>query len=112
MSTPYYNNKEDPMDNNKKGDEAEIYVTDAVPTNDEGPPVPAGHARFYCSSCHTVRGCWMKDSVGTGIGRMIFWESQWHAGTGYLYFCLRVRFNSLLLMLWLFLGFVRTMVAL
>jgi hypothetical protein len=61
MSTPYYN-KEDPMDN-KKGDDAEIYVTDAVPTQDEGPPVAAGHARFYCSSCHTVR-CWIEDGVG------------------------------------------------
>jgi hypothetical protein len=49
----------------KNGDEAEIAVTatpvGAAPTTagatttDGGPPIPAGHSRFYCSKCHTVR---------------------------------------------------------
>jgi hypothetical protein len=38
-------------------DEPEIYC-DAVPAETgaagQGPPVPEGHARFYCNKCHTV----------------------------------------------------------
>ena len=48
----------DEKDNLKKdgGDmEADILVTDAIPTNDGGPPIPPGHSRFYCSKCQTVR---------------------------------------------------------
>ena len=44
--------------------EAEIAVTatavpeSTAPTSGQGtsePPIPAGHSRFYCSKCHTVR---------------------------------------------------------
>jgi hypothetical protein len=49
MSTPY---KEDPT---KK--EEEIMVN-AVPAGDaqqqQGPPIPTGHSRFYCEKCYTV----------------------------------------------------------
>lgn len=34
------------------GAEPEIIAT-AIPSNE--PPVPAGHHRFYCSKCRTVR---------------------------------------------------------
>lgn len=50
-------------DEKKKYDgsaEEEILVTDAVPTTPmqaAGPPVPPGHARFYCEKCRTVRPC-------------------------------------------------------
>lgn len=37
-----------------KTDEPEIFAT-AVPAASNEPPIPAGHARFYCSKCHTVR---------------------------------------------------------
>jgi hypothetical protein len=38
--------------------EPEITVTDAVPAvaDNNAPPIPAGHSRFYCSKCHAVRG--------------------------------------------------------
>ena len=48
MSTP--DKKEDPYK------EAEITV-DAVPAppqQQDGPPIPAGHSRFYCEKCRTV----------------------------------------------------------
>ena len=45
--------KKDPMK------EEEITITDAVPAGpapvQDGPPVPPGHARFYCEKCRTVR---------------------------------------------------------
>ena len=41
-------------DEKKPGEEAEITITDAVPAEQEGPPVPPGHARFYCEKCRTV----------------------------------------------------------
>jgi hypothetical protein len=28
----------------------------SAPTSNE-PPIPAGHARFYCNKCHTVSCC-------------------------------------------------------
>ena len=32
------------------------YVAEAIPAPaSNGPPIPAGHARFYCNKCHTVR---------------------------------------------------------
>ena len=37
----------------KKYDEEPEIVAEAVPTGGE-PPIPAGHARFYCSKCQTV----------------------------------------------------------
>ena len=51
--------------NSKEDDvkvEPEIVAT-AVPTGGGGaakpsggePPIPAGHSRFYCNKCHTVR---------------------------------------------------------
>lgn len=44
----------------KKNDEPEISVTNAVPVNDapsnnNAAPIPPGHSRFYCSKCHAVR---------------------------------------------------------
>jgi hypothetical protein len=47
--------KEDPNDFKKAGYEEDVVVT-AVPTSPQGnePPIPAGHARFYCNKCHTV----------------------------------------------------------
>lgn len=36
----------------KPVDEQEVMVS-AEPANN-GPPIPAGHARFYCSKCRTV----------------------------------------------------------
>lgn len=38
----------------KKFDEEQDVAVEAIPTTNE-PPVAAGHARFYCSKCHTVR---------------------------------------------------------
>lgn len=47
------------MDDKKKKEdygEEEILVTDAQPAKpDNGAPIPAGHHRFYCEKCHTVR---------------------------------------------------------
>lgn len=56
---PTYNNmtvKDDP----KKEEEPDIVISDAVPAGGPpqqtgGPPVPAGHNRFYCEKCRTVR---------------------------------------------------------
>ena len=60
-----YNEKDDL----KKGGgdmEADILVTDAIPTNDGGgPPIPPGHSRFYCSKCQTVR---FGFGLVTGVG--------------------------------------------
>jgi hypothetical protein len=51
MSTPYKDEK--------PGAEPDITITNAVPagaapTQHDGPPVPPGHARFYCEKCRTV----------------------------------------------------------
>jgi hypothetical protein len=36
--------------------EADIAIAEAIPQpNSNEPPIPSGHARFYCSKCHTVR---------------------------------------------------------
>ena len=54
----------------KKDVEAEILVTDAVPANDfqqQGPPIPPGHARFYCEKCQTVRTSVLFRSFSTMI---------------------------------------------
>lgn len=47
--------KEDDADL-KVGEEPE-FVASAVPVKDNSnePPIPAGHSRFYCNKCHTVR---------------------------------------------------------
>jgi hypothetical protein len=45
--------KYDDVENKGKNDEPEIFAT-AVPAAHNEPPIPAGHARFYCSKCHTV----------------------------------------------------------
>ena len=47
------------MEDKKRGEvygEEEILVTDAQPAKmeDNGPPIPPGHHRFYCEKCHTV----------------------------------------------------------
>ena len=47
---PYSENK---YDYPKKDEEAEITIS-AADVAPEGPPVPAGHARFYCEKCRTV----------------------------------------------------------
>ncbi|GAX22959.1 hypothetical protein FisN_15Hh146 [Fistulifera solaris] len=44
--------KYDDVENKGKNDEPEIFAT-AVPAAHNEPPIPAGHARFYCSKCHT-----------------------------------------------------------
>ena len=37
-------------------EEGDIAIAQAIPQpNSNEPPIPAGHARFYCSKCHTVR---------------------------------------------------------
>jgi hypothetical protein len=43
-------------DYDKPGAEPEITITNAVPDapQQQGPPIPAGHSRFYCEKCHTV----------------------------------------------------------
>lgn len=43
-------------DPKKTADEPDIVLTDAVPTGEtqQGPPISAGHSRFYCEKCHTV----------------------------------------------------------
>jgi LSD1 subclass zinc finger protein len=46
--------KADDMTKNKYGEEPDIIAT-AVPTSTNEAPIPANHARFYCSKCHTVR---------------------------------------------------------
>jgi hypothetical protein len=46
-------------DEGKASNEPEVYATAiptsaaAAPTNER--PIPAGHHRFYCCKCHTVR---------------------------------------------------------
>jgi hypothetical protein len=46
----------------EKYNEAEIAVTGVEPVvaaqqiGEAGPPIPAGHSRFYCEKCHTVSG--------------------------------------------------------
>lgn len=46
--------KEEDIDTTKPY-ESEVVAT-AVPAagNSNEPPIPAGHARFYCNKCHTV----------------------------------------------------------
>jgi hypothetical protein len=48
-----------PYKDDKLGAEPDITITNAVPAGpaptQEGPPVPAGHQRFYCEKCRTVR---------------------------------------------------------
>ena len=40
-------------------EEGDIAIAQAIPQpNSNEPPIPAGHARFYCSKCHTVRRLW------------------------------------------------------
>jgi hypothetical protein len=39
-----------------KPTEADIAIAEAVPApSSNEPPIPSGHARFYCNKCHTVR---------------------------------------------------------
>ena len=46
--------KEEDIDLGKPS-EPEV-IAEAVPTGQGNePPIPAGHSRFYCSKCHTVR---------------------------------------------------------
>ena len=50
--------KED-IDSKKAEAEPDVIAT-AVPAGPAGgqgnePPIPAGHSRFYCNKCHTVR---------------------------------------------------------
>jgi len=46
--------KEDDIDMSKPP-EPEV-MAEAVPAPaSNGPPIPAGHSRFYCNKCHTVR---------------------------------------------------------
>jgi len=35
--------------------EEDIMVATAVATPNSQPPIPAGHSRFYCNKCRTVR---------------------------------------------------------
>jgi hypothetical protein len=51
--------KEDSTDPKKEGYEQDVEVNataTAVPASPQGnePPIPDGHARFYCNKCHTV----------------------------------------------------------
>jgi hypothetical protein len=46
--------KESDIDTTKPYGEPEVMAT-AVPAGGNEPPIPAGHARFYCNKCHTVR---------------------------------------------------------
>jgi hypothetical protein len=44
------------IDMSKPTADANVAIAEAVPQpNPNEPPIPAGHARFYCSKCHTVR---------------------------------------------------------
>jgi len=46
--------KEEDIDLGKPS-ETEV-VAEAIPAGQGNePPIPAGHSRFYCSKCHTVR---------------------------------------------------------
>ncbi len=57
--------KEDPNDFKKAGYEEDVVVT-AVPASPQGnePPIPAGHARFYCNKCQTVSlSCLLSQSL-------------------------------------------------
>jgi hypothetical protein len=60
--------KEDPNDSKKGGYEEDVVVT-AVPASPQGnePPIPDGHARFYCNKCHTVSlsclGCFLESEI-------------------------------------------------
>ena len=49
-------NKED-YDIDLTKPDGDIAIAQAIPqpNNSNEPPIPAGHARFYCSKCHTVR---------------------------------------------------------
>ena len=51
----------EPYKEGKPGAEPEITITNAVPAGaapvQDGPPVPPGHARFYCEKCRTVSTC-------------------------------------------------------
>jgi hypothetical protein len=46
--------KESDIDTTKPYGEPEVMAT-AVPAGGNEPPIPSGHARFYCNKCHTVR---------------------------------------------------------
>jgi hypothetical protein len=46
--------KEDPNDHKKEGYEEDVVVTAVPAPHENEPPIPAGHARFYCNKCHTV----------------------------------------------------------
>jgi hypothetical protein len=46
--------KESDIDTSKPYGEPEVMAT-AVPAGGNEPPIPSGHARFYCNKCHTVR---------------------------------------------------------
>ena len=49
--------KKDDADFKASGYEEPEIVASAVPIKYESneSPIPAGHSRFYCSKCHTVR---------------------------------------------------------
>ena len=46
--------KEDDIDVSKPPDTDFVAEAVAAPVSNE-PPIPVGHARFYCNKCHTVR---------------------------------------------------------
>jgi transposase-like protein len=47
--------KEDPNDYKKTDAEPEVMATAVPASQGNENPIPAGHARFYCNKCHTVR---------------------------------------------------------
>lgn len=43
------------IDTTKPSVDPDIAIAEAVPAASNEPPIPAGHSRFYCSKCRTVR---------------------------------------------------------
>jgi hypothetical protein len=47
--------EEHEIDMTKPSADPDIAIAEAVPAASNEPPIPAGHSRFYCSKCRTVR---------------------------------------------------------
>jgi hypothetical protein len=67
--------KESDIDTSKPYGEPEVMAT-AVPAGGNEPPIPSGHARFYCNKCHTVRSACSCFRYGCSAGPVALLDEQ------------------------------------